>query len=83
MFDTFPFASHVRSLAVLPCDPRKRTSFLVRLWAESDLDRAVVRGFIQNVQTGHKTFFHDLDLPVDLLRESAARLSSDDRAPLA
>ena len=67
----------------MPCDPPTRSSFLVRLWTEADRDTRVVRGFIQNVQTGHKTFFHDLDLPVDLLRESAARLSSDDRAPLA
>ena len=67
----------------MPCDPPTRSSFLVRLWTEDDRDTCVVRGFIQNVQTGHKTFFHDLDLPVDLLRESAARLSSDDRAPLA
>ena len=67
----------------MPCDPPTRSSFLVRLWTEDDTDHRVVRGFIQNVQTGHKTFFHDLDLPVGLLLESAARLSSDDRAPLA
>ena len=66
----------------MPCDPSHRSSFLVRLWAEPDRDQRVVRGFIQNVQTGHKTFFHDLELPVDLLRESAARLSTDDRDPL-
>jgi hypothetical protein len=67
----------------MPCDPHDRSSFLVRLWTESDRDHRVVRGFIQNVQTGHKTYFHDLDLPVDLLRESAARLESDERALLA
>lgn len=66
----------------MTCDPSVRSSFLVRLWAEHDRDDRVVRGFIQNVQTGHRTYFHDLDLPVNLIRESAARLSSDDRAPL-
>jgi hypothetical protein len=67
----------------MPCDPHDRSSFLVRLWTESDREQRVVRGFIQNVQTGHRTYFHDLDLPVDLLRESAARLSTDERSPLA
>jgi hypothetical protein len=66
----------------MPCDPSHRSSFLVRLWAEPDRDHRVVRGFIQNVQTGHKTFFHDLELPVDLLRESAAKLSTDEREAL-
>jgi hypothetical protein len=66
----------------MTCDPSVRSSFLVRLWAEHDRETRVVRGFIQNVQTGHRTYFHDLDLPVNLIRESAARLSSDERAPL-
>ena len=66
----------------MSCDPSLRSSFLVRLWTEHDQHDRVVRGFIQNVQTGHRTYFHDLDLPVNLIRESAARLSSDDRAPL-
>ena len=64
------------------CDPSVRSSFLVRLWTEHDHDDRVVRGFIQNVQTGHRTYFRDLDLPVNLIRESLARLSSDDRSPL-
>jgi len=66
----------------MSCDPSLRSSFLVRLWTEHDHQSRVVRGFIQNVQTGHRTYFHDLDLPVNLIRESAAQLSTDDRAPL-
>ena len=65
------------------CDPSSRESFLVRLWAESGDDRPVVRGSIQNVRTGHLTYFHSIDLPLGLLRESAGRLAGDDRAPLA
>ena len=61
----------------MACRPDWRQSFLIRLWAEPDEGlEPIVRGFIQDVQTGHKTYFHDLDLPVGLLRESAARLSA-------
>ena len=61
----------------MPCQPDWRQSFLIRLWAEpDDAHCRPVRGFIQDVATGHKTYFHDLDLPVGLLRESAQRLSS-------
>jgi hypothetical protein len=67
---------------VILCDPLARQSFLVRLWAEPDADHPAVRGFIQDVRTGRKTYFHDLDLPVGLLRESAARLEGDDRSVL-
>jgi len=64
------------------CDPCSRQSFLVRLWAEPDQDNVVLRGSIQDVRTGHKTYFEDLDLPLGLLRESAARLALADREPL-
>jgi hypothetical protein len=61
----------------MPCQPDWRQSFLVRLWAEPDDARdPAVRGFIQDVATGHKTYFQSLDLPVALLRESAQRLAS-------
>lgn len=65
------------------CDPSARESYLVRLWTEEDSDQRILRGFIQNVHTGHKSYFHSLDLPVGLLRESAQRLATSDRAPLA
>ncbi len=65
------------------CDPLARESFLVRLWAEPDIDQRIIRGSIQNVQTGHKTYFDSIDLPLGLLRESAERLELDDDAPLA
>lgn len=64
------------------CDPLTRQSFLVRIWTDPGADPGVVRGFIQDVRTGRKTYFHDLDLPLGLLRESAARLQGDDRSPL-
>jgi len=60
----------------MPCHPDWRESFLIRLWAEPDDDQLILRGCIQNVHTGHKTYFQNLDLPVDLLRESAQRLAS-------
>jgi hypothetical protein len=56
------------------CDQPSRESFLIRLWAEPDEDRAQLRGFIQHVPSGHKTYFHSLELPLALLRESAGRL---------
>jgi len=65
------------------CDPSARESFLVRLWAEPADDRPVVRGSIQNVRTGHLTYFQSIDLPLGLLRESAGRLAGDQRQPLA
>lgn len=67
----------------MPCRPDWRESFVIRLWAEPDDDSFVLRGFIQNVQTGHKTYFRNLDLPVGLLRESAQRLAApSERLPL-
>jgi len=57
------------------CDLPWRESFMIRLWAEPDDDHLVLRGFIQNVHTGHKTYFDSLDLPVGLLLESADRLA--------
>ncbi len=61
----------------MPCHANWRQSFLIRLWAEPDDPApAAVRGFIQDVATGHKTYFHSLDLPVALLRESALRLAT-------
>jgi hypothetical protein len=61
----------------MPCQSDWRQSFLIRLWAEPDEARqAAVRGFIQDVATGHRTYFHNLDLPLGLIRESALRLSA-------
>jgi hypothetical protein len=65
------------------CDPSSRESFLVRFWSEPDLDETVVRGSIQNVRTGHLTYFQSLDLPLGLLRESAERLALADRSALS
>jgi hypothetical protein len=68
----------------MSCDPATRESFLIRLWAEPDTGSAQLRGFIQHVQSGHRTYFHSLDLPLRLLRESAGRLHEPDRpAPVA
>jgi hypothetical protein len=64
------------------CDPSDRESFLVRFWAEPDRDERIVRGSIQNVQTGHLTYFQSLDLPLGLLRESAERLAIGERPAL-
>lgn len=64
----------------MPCQPNGRQSFLIRLWAEpNDPAPAAVRGFIQDVASGHKTYFQSLDLPVALLRESALRLAGHPR----
>ena len=64
------------------CDPSSRESFLVRFWSEPDQDELIVRGSIQNVRTGHLTYFQSLDLPLGLLRESAERLALGERAAL-
>jgi len=67
----------------MACRPDWRQSFLIRLWAEpNEAQEPVVRGFIQDVKSGHKTYFHSLELPVGLLRESAARLASSRRRPV-
>ena len=63
------------------CEHPWRESFMIRLWAEPDQDHLVLRGFIQNVQTGHKTYFDTLELAVGLLRESAERLSLSPSRP--
>ena len=68
----------------MPCQGSNRESFLIRLWTESNDDDPVIRGSIQNVQTGHKTYFNAIDLPVELLKETARRLGHDEhRSPLA
>jgi hypothetical protein len=68
----------------MPCQRDCRESYLIRLWTESDSDNLVIRGSIQNVQTGHKTYFDRLDFPVQLLRESAERLAHPThRRPIA
>lgn len=68
----------------MPCNQTHRESYLIRLWTESDNDQFVLRGWIQNVSTGHKTYFYDLDFPFDMLRESAARIAvPEDRSRLA
>jgi hypothetical protein len=66
----------------MSCDPSHRESFLVRFWAEPDRDQVVLRGSIQNVRTGHLTYFQSLDLPLGLLRESAERLALGERVAL-
>ena len=68
----------------MSCHQDSRQSFLIRLWAEDDRDDdAALRGFIQDVRTGHKTYFNSLDFPVGLLRETARRIgSAHQRLPL-
>ncbi len=57
-------------------------SYLIRVWTEPggpEADEApagpVLRGSIQHVASGHKTYFTSLELPVALLRASVDRLS--------
>ncbi len=65
-------------------DPSWHESFLVRMWAEPDGDKLVLRGSIRNVQTGRTTYFDSADLPAGLLRESAERLElAEERAQIA
>lgn len=64
----------------MPCQPDWRESYVIRLWAEPDRDRFILRGFIQDTKTGNKTYFHNLDLPVGLLRESAHHLALPDQS---
>lgn len=67
----------------MSCQPHDRESYLIRLWTEHDDDHSVLRGSIQDVQTGLKTYFDAIDLPLQLLRESALRLRGDEaRRPL-
>jgi hypothetical protein len=58
-------------------------SFLIRVWTEAtgeDDDQLVLRGSIQDVHSGHKTYFTSLELPLALLRASADRLAGRLRA---
>jgi hypothetical protein len=54
-------------------------SFLIRVWSEPTDEAAaeapVLRGSIQHVPSGHKTYFTSLDLPLALLRATADRLA--------
>lgn len=55
-------------------------SYLIRVWTEPEDDEAAVsepilRGSIQHVASGHKTYFTSLDLPVALLRATVDRLA--------
>ncbi len=54
-------------------------SYLIRVWTEPEDDEPaaapLVRGSIQHVASGHKTYFTSLDLPVALLRASLDRLA--------
>jgi hypothetical protein len=60
-----------------------RESFVIRVWTEPGQSplaagqppaEPVLRGSIQHVASGHKTYFTSLDLPVALLRASVERL---------
>jgi hypothetical protein len=55
-------------------------SYLIRVWTEPEDDdeattEPVLRGSIQHVASGHKTYFSSLDLPVALLRATVDRLA--------
>ena len=53
-------------------------SFLIRVWSEPTGDEAApatLRGCIQHVPSGQRTYFADLDLPLALLKASADRLA--------
>jgi hypothetical protein len=57
-------------------------SFLIRVWTEPTGDEAqpgVLRGSIQHVASGHRTYFSSLDLPIALLKASVDRLSGRER----
>jgi hypothetical protein len=62
----------------MSCQPYERESYVIRLWTEHDDEHPVLRGSIHNVQTGLKTYFDAIDLPLQLLRESALRLRGDE-----
>lgn len=68
----------------MACKNQQRESFLIRIWTEDGDAEPVMRGLIQNVQTGHKTYFQDMDLPMGLLKETMTRLTepTDARMPL-
>ncbi len=58
-------------------------SFLIRVWTETTGEangQPILRGSIQDVHSGHKTYFTSLELPVALLRASADRLAGRIRA---
>ena len=57
-------------------------SYLIRVWTEPTGDPAgeapdqpILRGSIQHVASGHRTYFSSLELPVALLQASVDRLS--------
>jgi hypothetical protein len=68
----------------MSCRNTQRESFLIRIWTEAGDDQPVMRGLIENVQTGHRTYFQDMDLPLELLKDTATRLTepAEHRAPL-
>ncbi len=49
-------------------------SFMIRMWAEPDGGDRVLRGAIQNVQTGRTTYFDSTNLPTALIERSASRI---------
>lgn len=56
-------------------------SYLIRVWTEPDADaesgaaEPALRGSIQHVASGHRTYFTSLDLPVALLRSVVDHLA--------
>lgn len=65
------------------CDRAWHESFLIRLWAEPDGEEVVLRGAVQNVQTGNTTYFSSLELPLGLIREAAERVAlAEERIPI-
>jgi hypothetical protein len=57
-------------------------SYLIRVWTEptgdstaDSADAPILRGSIQHVASGHRTYFSSLELPVALLKASVDRLS--------
>jgi hypothetical protein len=57
-------------------------SYLIRVWTEPTGDPSaeapdapILRGSIQHVASGHRTYFSSLELPVALLKASVDRLS--------
>jgi hypothetical protein len=59
-------------------------SYLIRVWAEPEADpeadEPALRGSIQHVASGHKTYFTSLDLPVALLRSAIDHLAGRHQA---
>jgi hypothetical protein len=51
-------------------------SFMIRMWAEPNGAERILRGAIQNVQTGRTTYFDSTKLATELIQRSASRIET-------